>query len=151
MSTGQLQLLLSQSLFQVICWHCKTLYCFTLPCWLIVSQLHLQGQASAFTFVFSTKIFLTYIPHTHKKNPILEASLSTQPIFLPHFLESLFLPFCWESAININQILFTTSQLTTWVSFLMRCTLMMFAWIYSWVRLTREEKQDRHKSSQVSE
>lgn len=69
---------------------------------------------------------LTYIPHTHTKT-ILEASLSTQPIFLPHFLECLFLSFCWESAININQILFTTSQLTTWVFFLMRCTLMMFA------------------------
>lgn len=41
------------------------LHCFTLLCWLIVSQLHLQRQASAFTFVFSTKIFLTYIPHTH--------------------------------------------------------------------------------------
>lgn len=60
------------------CYSCKVsfklyadtakLHCFTLPCWLIVSQLHLQRQASAFTFVFSTKIFLTYIPHTHKKN-----------------------------------------------------------------------------------
>lgn len=132
------------------CYSCKVsfklyadtakLHCFTLPCWLIVSQLHLQRQASAFTFVFSTKIFLTYIPHTHTKKTILEASLSTQPIFLPHFLECLFLSFCWESAININQILFTTSQLTTWVFFLMRCTLMMFAWIYSWVRLTRGNK-----------
>lgn len=135
----QLQLLLLQSLFQVIRWHCKTTllhstlltYCFTASPAKTGQCLHICLQ--------HYNILNLYTTHTHKKT-ILEASLSTQPIFLPHFLECLFLSFCWESAININQILFTTSQLTTWVFFLMRCTLMMFAWIYSWVRLTRGNK-----------
>lgn len=67
------------------------LHCFTLPCWLIVSQLHLQGQASAFTFVFSTKIFLTYIPHTHtKKNNSGGEPQHTAYIFASFFGMSFF-------------------------------------------------------------
>lgn len=104
-------------------------------CWFIVIQLHFQGQAPA---------SITVRPQ--------HSSTSAHSQFFPLFWWIFVLLSSRGTGVNMLTklcLLWETHQADNMLSFLMRFTPAMFAWIYSWV--TREGKEDGHKSSQLSE